>query len=82
MIERTATVLFDGEVFRLREPLDLEPNALYEITIKMTPVGSGKGTLWELLGELAGTVDAPPDWSAEHDHYIHGTPKQSQQPES
>lgn len=25
--------------------------------------------------QLAGTVDAPEDWSLEHDHYIHGTPK-------
>ncbi len=31
--------------------------------------------LWDLLRELAGTYDGPEDWSLEHDHYIHGTPK-------
>lgn len=34
-----------------------------------------KGSLAFLL-ELAGTVpDLPPDFAAEHDHYIHGTPR-------
>jgi predicted DNA-binding antitoxin AbrB/MazE fold protein len=81
-MDKTMTVIYDGQVFRPREPLDLEPNAIYEITIKTTPVASEKGTLWDLLGELIGTVDAPPDWSQEHDHYIHGTPKRGQRPES
>jgi hypothetical protein len=27
------------------------------------------------LQSLIGSVDAPPDWSAEHDHYLYGTPK-------
>ena len=31
--------------------------------------------LSDLLGRLAGTVEAPADWSAEHDHYLYGTPK-------
>ncbi|PKO21393.1 MAG: hypothetical protein CVU38_15035, partial [Chloroflexi bacterium HGW-Chloroflexi-1] len=29
----------------------------------------------DLLETLAGTVDAPNDWAAEHDHYLYGTPK-------
>ena len=31
--------------------------------------------VWDVLERLAGTVDAPPDWSSEHDHYLYGTPK-------
>lgn len=30
-----------------------------------------------ILESLAGTVDAPPDWAAEHDHYLYGTPKRA-----
>jgi hypothetical protein len=30
-----------------------------------------------ILEALAGTVDASPDWVAEHDHYLYGTPKRA-----
>ena len=33
---------------------------------------------WDVLESLAGTVEAPADWSAEHDHYLYGTPKHSE----
>ncbi len=36
---------------------------------------------WDVLESLTGTVEAPEDWSAEHDHYLYGTPKH-QEPES
>lgn len=32
---------------------------------------------WQAISNLAGTVDAPKDWSSEHDHYLYGTPKHS-----
>ena len=32
---------------------------------------------WEYLRMHAGTVEAPEDWSAEHDHYLYGSPKRS-----
>ncbi|KKJ00698.1 hypothetical protein PROH_05280 [Prochlorothrix hollandica PCC 9006 = CALU 1027] len=31
---------------------------------------------WDLLQQMAGTVEAPPDWSLNPDHYLYGTPKQ------
>lgn len=31
--------------------------------------------VWDVLEACVGTVDAPADWSAEHDHYLYGTPK-------
>ncbi|WP_159784249.1 DUF2281 domain-containing protein [Sodalinema gerasimenkoae] len=37
------------------------------------------GGAWDVLASLTGTIEAPADWSAEHDHYLYGTPKQ--QPE-
>ncbi len=30
---------------------------------------------WDVLESLTGTVEAPADWSAEHDHYLYGIPK-------
>ena len=30
---------------------------------------------WDVLESLTGTVEAPADWSAEHDYYLYGTPK-------
>jgi len=36
------------------------------------------GNAWDVLESLTGTVEAPADWSAEHDHYLYGTPKHSE----
>jgi hypothetical protein len=33
------------------------------------------GDAWDVLESLTGTVEASVDWSAEHDHYLYGTPK-------
>lgn len=30
---------------------------------------------WDILEGLTGTIEAPTDWSSEHDHYLYGTPK-------
>lgn len=30
---------------------------------------------WDVIESLVGTIDAPVDWSIEHDHYLYGTPK-------
>ena len=68
----TITVIFDGEVLRPDEPLDLEPNARYKVTIQPEPVFQDA---WDVLEHYAGTVDAPADWGIEHDHYLYGTPK-------
>lgn len=32
------------------------------------------GNAWDTLEALTGTVDAPADWSTQHDHYLYGTP--------
>ena len=73
-MSQTVTAVFDGEVLRPDTPLDLEPNARYVLTIQPAPSGS-EHNVWDTLEQLAGTVDAPPDWSSEHDHYLYGTPK-------
>ncbi|MFB0547166.1 MAG: hypothetical protein ACETWB_09665 [Anaerolineae bacterium] len=72
---KTLTVFFDGQVLRPEEPVDLTPNARYLITIQAIPPAVKGESAWDVLESLAGTVEAPPDWAQEHDHYLYGTPK-------
>jgi hypothetical protein len=74
---RTLEVVFDGEVLRPAAPLDLPPNRRYLITIQEVARGD-VGDAWDVLEALTGTVDAPADWSKQHDHYLYGTPKRSE----
>ena len=74
-------VTFDGSVLTPDQPLKLERNKRYLITIvpeEVAPVLNA----WDLLENLTGTVEAPEDWSAEHDHYLYGTPKRQTMNES
>ena len=73
-MSQTVTAVFDGEVLRPDTPLDLEPNARYVLTIQPAPSRT-EHNIWDTLERLAGTVDAPPDWSSEQDHYLYGSPK-------
>jgi hypothetical protein len=67
-------VFFDGQVFRPETPLDLEPNKRYLITFEEAIPKAEAEDAWDVLERLAGTIDAPPDWSERHEHYIHCTP--------
>lgn len=50
-----------------RKALDLGQEPLHE-----------SDNAWDVLESLTGTIAAPADWSKEHDHYLYGTPKQSE----
>lgn len=86
---QTIVVVYDGQVLRPEGPLDLEVNARYRVTIApvrqvvppIEPAGD-RETLWDFLDRYAGSVEMPPDWAAEHDHYLYGTPKRYQAPDS
>ena len=71
----TITVVYDGKVLRPETPLDLEPNTRYVITIQQDATMNGTGNAWDVLEQIAGTIEAPPDWSSEHDHHLYGTSK-------
>lgn len=75
MMERTITVVYDGQTLRPDTALDLQPNARYQVTIDTTPVSATSDDAWNILERLAGTITAPVDWSGEHDHYLYGLPK-------
>jgi hypothetical protein len=73
----TVTAVFDGEVLRPDAPIALEPNKRYSLVIHSIQDGDDEGSpsAWDVLSELKGTLNAPADWSAEHDHYLYGTDK-------
>jgi hypothetical protein len=72
---KTLTALFDGEVFRPEGPIDLTPNVRYVVTVEQEAAATEGESAWDILARLAGTVEGPTDWAAEHDHYLYGTPK-------
>jgi hypothetical protein len=71
-IVRNGTIVLDSDV-------TLPEGARVDVTVRdhAEEVAEKKPTLLGLL-KLAGTLDdLPPDFAAEHDHYIHGTPKRN-----
>ncbi|NJP11471.1 MAG: hypothetical protein HC866_19985 [Leptolyngbyaceae cyanobacterium RU_5_1] len=62
-------------------PDDLQQQVLKFVTTLRQQHLKASGNAWDVLESLTGTVEAPADWSAEHDHYLYGTPKH-QEPES
>ncbi len=77
-MSRTVTVVYDGEVFRPVEPVDLPPNTRGRVTIadetEEQPRGAPPRSVQRIL-ERARALDLPPDLAAQHDHYLYGTPK-------
>jgi hypothetical protein len=75
-MSQTVTVIFDGQVLRPESPISLEPNQRYVVTIQTEPAAKQVDDGWDAISNLVGSVEAPTDWAAEHDHYLYGTPKQ------
>jgi hypothetical protein len=49
--------------------------------VKVVAEGEELPTLYERFEDFIGTVDGPPDMAENHDHYAHGAPTRSEQPE-
>ena len=78
MLEKV-TVTYDGSAFYPETNLNLEPNTRHTIQIisQEQQTEPKNKNAWDLLEDMAGTYEAPEDWSSEHDHYLYGTPKQN-----
>jgi hypothetical protein len=76
------TALFDGEVFRPEGPVALKPNTRYRLTLQQETQTVAPQDAWEVLANLAGAIEGPEDWAAEHDHYLYGTPKRREPSDS
>jgi len=73
---------FDGKVFVPDEPVDLPRGQRLILHVEPAPESNQPaGDAWSVLDLLSGSVEAPPDWAAEHDHYLYGTPKRSEKKE-
>jgi hypothetical protein len=72
---------FDGKVLVPDEPVDLPCNQPLVLRVEMDgdPKSPASANLWDLLEKYSGSIEAPADWSSQHDHYIHGTPKRPNQ---
>jgi len=74
----TVAVIYDGEVFRPEEPVDLPPNTRGYVTIadqpEEQPQVSPPRAVQRIL-KRSRALDLPADLAAQHDHYLHGTPK-------
>jgi len=74
---RTITVVFDGEVFRPREPVDLPANSEYQLTVEDTPPLADVGGMPDVFRRILNRARdlGVGDLAEQHDHYLYGTPK-------
>lgn len=68
---RTMTAIFDGEVLRPDEPVDLKPNTKVRITIEASEAPVEK-TLSFLDTAASLNLDGPSDWSERFEEYLYG----------
>src|SRR5207237_9209828 len=77
---KTIRVLFDGEVLRPEEPLDLEPDTTYVVTIESAPRPATDGEVFEhpltTIGNLATDMGVT-DLADRHDYYANRRIKDS-----
>ncbi len=57
-------------------PEGIEVQVIAEAHIADLEARRGNNLVW--LNEFAGVMEGPADFAAEHDHYIHGTPKREE----
>ncbi|HEX6184709.1 MAG TPA: antitoxin family protein [Pyrinomonadaceae bacterium] len=70
-MSKTLEAVFDGEVLRPDEPIDLEPNTRVRVTIEpaVEPRYEPKSFL-RTARSL--NLQGPPDWAARLDEYLYG----------
>ncbi|AFY33032.1 hypothetical protein [Calothrix sp. PCC 7507] len=71
----TLIVTFDGQYLRPELPLNLEPNKRCIIKIESAIESVPDGNAGDVLEAFTGTLEAPNDWSSQHNYYLYGTPK-------
>lgn len=79
VLRRALVRALDGRADDLahgHRPADAAPGAAGAAGAASPGVGQVQGASpWTMMDELAGSVEAPADWSDEHDHYLYGVPK-------
>ncbi|HYW12519.1 MAG TPA: hypothetical protein VE871_11180, partial [Longimicrobium sp.] len=72
-VSENGTLVLSNLPFAAGEQVEVTLRA--EPSIAEQPVPGGDALA--VLETLIGTVQAPSDWAAEHDHYLYGTPKRA-----
>lgn len=75
-MSRTVEAIFDGEVLRPEEPLELEPNTRVTITVEEQRAPESKRRSF-LRTARSLNLDGPSDWSDRIDEYLYGAPNDS-----
>lgn len=70
-MSRTVEAVFDGEVIRPDEPLDLAPNTRVRITVEDKLTAEPKRRSF-LRTARSLNLDGPPDWSERIEEYLYG----------
>jgi predicted DNA-binding antitoxin AbrB/MazE fold protein len=66
----TLDAIYDGEVLRLDEPIELEPNTRVRITIETSkPIIKKKRSFLQTARSL--NLQGPSDWSARFEDYLY-----------
>ncbi|MFO5440938.1 MAG: type II toxin-antitoxin system HicB family antitoxin [Dolichospermum sp.] len=67
------------QLFQARKPeivtLEIKCYETKNPLMEVTEIGNNEGNAWDVLEALTGTIEAPSDWSSQHDFYLYGTPK-------
>jgi len=70
-MSQTLEAIFDGEVLRPDEPIELEPNTRVRITIEPTSEAADESKSF-LDTALSLKLEGPSDWSERLDDYLYG----------
>lgn len=70
-MSKTLEAVFDGEVLRPAEPIELEPNTRVLITIEEQPATRSEAKSF-LRTARSLNLQGPPDWSVRVDDYLYG----------
>ena len=77
-MSQTLEAIFDGEVLRPDEPIDLEPNTRVRITIEPADEAENKSKSFLDIA-LSLKLEGPPDWSENLDDYLYGGEKRREE---
>ena len=71
-MSQTLDAVFDGNVFRPDQPIELEPNTRVRITIEPTPPADRQPESFLKVARSL-NLNGPRDWSSRLDDYLYGT---------
>jgi hypothetical protein len=74
MVLKAIRATYDGQSFRVSDPIDIAPNSECIIYVEEVQDKKTEDAI-DYLFSIAGRAHGPPDQSVEHDHYLYGTPK-------